>query len=1069
MSEAFERMRDCLKEMFQFDNSDLDFGIYKIYRLKNKEILSFIEGDDKASLGKIVEDSVGNAFSAQKEAQLITLRNFINDHGGKDEKDWLENIPGNLAKIRDYINYKKPSNTKELLEVLARQGTNKSFDAKEKLIEDVYNYIINFFELYYSNGDFGYNARSSSPFKVAYDEDYDGSDTMFFWKHKGSLYIKSANTFNGIKFTVQNKELEYVLETPEKDEEEDKPKDAKLKHFKLNRIYREGNTWKISFNLSDKSTPKPDVFKSVFKDVFNKELDDKYLFAEIDGKKVSIFKDLEGDDFDKVEGGAAKGISKVRVSKEQVLNKINSKIWKDARIDEKDTTFSLIYSLDYRLNNFYIGIDSDFFIHEDLKGFLSREKDKFIKNHIFNDLDSLLNLKVDNTTIVIANAFDKIVSRLIEFLSAIEEFQKKLFKFRKKAINVNYCLTIDNLNESYYDEILRNKSQVEEWEKLFSVTVKNNEDLRNEPTLTLDTKFFPEEFKEKIISEISDLDNKINGVLINSENYQALNLLKEKYRGKIKCIYIDPPYNTGSDEFIYKDRFRHSSWCSMMQNRLEIARDLLLKYGLILIHIDEHESYNLNKIINQVFSESNLLGEIIWDKRNPKGDAKGIAVQNEKIVVAIRDSENLIESDFRKTKENADKILEKAKKIIGNNKTINDKIRKEFKEWIDKQPFAEGEILYNLIDDNGGVYRCVSMAWPNKKRAPDEYFSPLIHPITKKACPVPERGWRNNTTTMAKYLKDGLIIFGPNESIQPQRKYLLKENMTTNVPSILYFGGSDDEAFNNFGLTFDNPKPVEFSKSLLSIGSRQEESIIIDFFGGSGTSAHAMISLNKKEKINRKYILVEQDKWFNSVLLPRVRKIIYSENWKGGKPIDNQGATNHIFKYFELEQYEDVLDAIEADTVKKSHNPNIPLKYLYLPETLKLENSLDLRKPFSCEVLHGRDKSKSKADLVETYNYLQGYCVDSVKSFKLHKKKYRVVKAGTRLVLWREIEIAEDDVKNIKELVLEYTKEDKDAIETVEVNAEISKIHLDRNDNLDLGNGQKVKVEVFNKEIFFTE
>lgn len=185
-------------------------------------------------------------------------------------------------------------------------------------------------------------------------------------------------------------------------------------------------------------------------------------------------------------------------------------------------------------------------------------------------------------------------------------------------------------------------------------------------------------------------------------------------------------------------------------------------------------------------------------------------------------------------------------------------INKEFAEWIKKQTkYSNGEKAYHLIDQEGRVYRKVSMAWPNKKRAPDEYFEPLIHPITHKPCPIPARGWRNPPETMQELLDKQLIIFGDNELKQPERKYFLDENLEENLASIIPFGGSDDELLKHLGIPFDNPKPVDFATELLECFTNKS-SLILDFFAGSGTTGQAVLEMNKEDGGNRKFILIQQ-------------------------------------------------------------------------------------------------------------------------------------------------------------------------------------------------------------------
>ena len=139
------------------------------------------------------------------------------------------------------------------------------------------------------------------------------------------------------------------------------------------------------------------------------------------------------------------------------------------KVLKPNATLETIYNIDQKLNSFYIGNDSDYFIHENLQEFLSQEKERYIKNHILSDLKSILDGKLDNTTLIIAKAFESVSSRIIEFLSSIEEFQKKLFTMKKKVVESEYCITIDNINEKYYKEILENKPLLAEWENLFDV------------------------------------------------------------------------------------------------------------------------------------------------------------------------------------------------------------------------------------------------------------------------------------------------------------------------------------------------------------------------------------------------------------------------------------------------------------------------------------------------------------------------------------------------------------------------------------------------------------------------
>ena len=379
--------------------------------------------------------------------------------------------------------------------------------------------------------------------------------------------------------------------------------------------------------------------------------------------------------------------------------------------------------------------------------------------------------------------------------------------------------------------------------------------------------------------------NKTENLYIEGDNLEVLKLLQETYLGKIKMIYIDPPYNTGKD-FVYKDNFTqhkaeydeesgnvdeeggrlvsnpdsngryHSDWLSMMYPRLKLARNLLTDDGVIVVHIDENEYPNLEKLLTNVFGESNNLGTVVWDKRNPKGDSTGISQQHEMISFYCKNKAFFKANvEFVRPKKNAKSMINKALSLISTH-GVNEHARSAYKKWLKKQDFSGGDKAYCFIDDDGNIYRLVSMAWPNKKKAPDDYLLPLTHPITNKECPIPEKGWRNPSSTMKGLQRKGLILFGKDETTQPNRKYFLKENLYEKVSSLLYYGGSDDALLKEIQVPFDTPKVVEVSKKLLQPLTGVGD-IVLDFFSGSATTAHAVMQLNAEDRGNRKFIMVQ--------------------------------------------------------------------------------------------------------------------------------------------------------------------------------------------------------------------
>jgi len=379
--------------------------------------------------------------------------------------------------------------------------------------------------------------------------------------------------------------------------------------------------------------------------------------------------------------------------------------------------------------------------------------------------------------------------------------------------------------------------------------------------------------------------NTTKNLYVEGDNLEVLKLLQKSYSSKVKMVYIDPPYNTDGD-FIYPDRFqenldtylkysgqvddegskvssstetfgrRHTRWLNMIYPRLKLARNLLKDDGILAIHIDEHEFSNLTALLDDIFGAENNLGPIVWDKKNPKGDSTKIATQHEYLILYAKNFEVMKErSPIKRSKANAEIMLAKAKSLFGKTDDL-EVINKNYREWLKKQTVSGGEAAYKYIDDNGHVYRNVSMAWPNKQQAPDDYLIPLKHPITGKDCPIPDRGWRNPSKTMKELLSKDLILFGADENKQPERKYYLHENMEENIPSVLPYAGSDDALLKELGIPFDNPKPVNLVQSILRNFLRNDD-VVLDFFAGSGTTAHACLKLNAEKGCANKFITVQ--------------------------------------------------------------------------------------------------------------------------------------------------------------------------------------------------------------------
>lgn len=1024
MQNSLEQLKNSLKEMFQFQNNDLNFGIYKIYKLKQKEIEKFIDDN----LENIVKKELQNVSNLEEKSNLLELELFLKWF---NQEKLLEDINSNYEKIDWFINLWWNWDTEKLKEIL-KSGRNWSIEWD--LENKIYNYILNFFELYYSEWDFGYNTRSLNTYKVEYNEDYKWTDIMFHWKHKWSYYIKSGNGFNSVKFALENKNIEFLLESNEESEWEEisqnNNRETEFKHYKFNRIENIWDTtFKVIFNLSKTSTAKEEILKKIFEEIYGKNLGDEFLFNK---EWKSIFNSLDKN-FGKIENWNMKGFSQLKIKKDDLVKKYDSNFWKWEKINksfdeldkssEIENTIITLWSLDNKLNSFYIWNDSDFFIHKNLNWFLTKEKEKFIKNNILWDLSTILNLKIDNTSLVIAKTFNEISSKIIEFLSAIEEFQKWIFESKKKVLVSEYCITLDKIEGSFYDEILANKEQIQEWKNLWFISdekVLSIDYLKENQTLNIDTKFFSKDFKDRLLNTFEDLEEETNGILINSENFQALNLLKNKYRGKIKCIYIDPPYNTGSDWFVYKDSFKHSSWLSMMENRLELAKEFLSDDWVIFVSIDDNEQDNLKKLMDEVFGSENFVGRIAWESKtksqNTKDAYRKLQPRTENIFVY-----------FRNQKINFNLIV---------------KWKKEYKEKDEKWFFR-----FSIIEQMNAEW----IRWRNTMIFDIFWITP---PGWKQ--------WQLWKETIELFKKRWDILIKNNKPYLKMRPDDERSDIT--LPFWALFSkeiwtteSAKKELWNFFIKNrFDTVKPVNLVKKVIFHWSNPND-IILDFFSWSWTTQQAVIELNKEDNWNRKYIWVEMWEYFDSVTKPRVQKVMYTSNWKNWLPQNNKWVSQ-IMKYQVLEQYEDMLDKLEID------NEDFPewldLKYLYKKEEIKLKSTLNLRKPFENNYIYGKAKKQTQIDLIETYNYAKGNTIESIKTFDIGWKYYKCVKTWNTLQIWRGIEVWENDLENIKKIVAKFSD-----IEVLEVNVEIYSLERNKFGMIEI-NGNNYDVQIINESLF---
>lgn len=374
-------------------------------------------------------------------------------------------------------------------------------------------------------------------------------------------------------------------------------------------------------------------------------------------------------------------------------------------------------------------------------------------------------------------------------------------------------------------------------------------------------------------------------IYISGDNLDALQHLVKSYGGKVKVIYIDPPYNTGSDGFVYNDKFNftaddlakrldvsreraerilsmtrrgsasHAAWLTFMLPRLSFARDLLTDDGVIFISIDENEESNLRLLCNEVFGEDNLAGEIVW-KNSSKNDEDYISMQHEYILCYVKDKEHN-KGSWIEAKIGTDEIFsafDKFKSKHGNNwKAIHEEALKWYKQFPPSNPIYDSK-HYNWMDENG-VYFASDISGPN----PGQYVYEVIHPITGKPCKMPASGWRFEETEMKKRIDSNLIHFQEDETKIPNNKTYLKDTLNQSLTSIIFRDGrvASKKLTSLMGLNcFSNPKDPDIISKLLSAVGISNKDIVVDFFSGSGTTAESVLSLSLLDK-SVHYILVQ--------------------------------------------------------------------------------------------------------------------------------------------------------------------------------------------------------------------
>ncbi len=1076
-----KNLLDKIKELFQLNQPELDFGFYRIMHSRAREITRFIEHD--------LFDTIQNAFDSAKaesaQTELEAAKAKLLDAIGEDAFD--EN--GHL----------KPAyaNSKAGREFLAAQQRAVASDAVAGGEESVYYHLYKFFSRYYESGDFistRYHTRETGSMAKPYAVPYGGEEVMLHWANADQYYIKTTENFNNYTFDLAKAKVFDALSHEERILA-GIPDHALMVHFKVVEA-EEGEHGNIKADPNKKREFFPARKDPVALNAAG-ELEIRFEYRQPEESDA-----ISAEEEARVKArfdAKNKGDVSLLVMTERILAACRElrQCFEAVRgrvehLDEfltaleypcpTDTVKKRVLLTRY-LYQYTARHTSDYFIHKDLRGFLRREMDFYIKNEIMN-LDDIENSDVAavENYLVLLKVFRRIAGKLIDFLGQLEDFQKKLWLKKKFVVQCDCCITLDRVPKTFYPEILCNRQQWEEWKALglfdqidlddispadtVACTVKftfndfdylllvtgkelkitklpskdfsgakddgyvhlkmpMDVDIRKDfPHLMVDTKFFSEDFKARLFASIPDFDEQCDGVLIHSENFQALNLLRERYKEQIKTLFSDPPYNTGENDFSYKDGYMHSSWMTMMHDRLKLQQILMNENSCIFHTIDEKEYLRLNSLCNLIFNEKNRIEEIIWRKKSGGGQQDDFIVkEHDYIPMYAKDKSRFA-------------LLEKkaSKKDTG----------------------------YTLFDDEKKQYfkKTKLAKWGSaalREDRPTMYF-PIVAPDGSECFPVAPDGrpgrWRKGKTKVDILLAEHDIHWEKNsndEWIPYEKEYkpMGGEENTLKERSIFWDIAENADGANEltamWGVKdiFKNPKPSDLIFNLLLITTQFKE-YVLDIFAGAGTTGHAVINLNREDGGKRKYILVEMGDHFDTVLKPRLEKVVFARDWKDGKPqsarpratrkdskkilgldigtdqlgfalledgeLTDSGVVNlsnpfngvsHCFKYMRLESYEDTLNnlTLPEESAAEKMPPTLREDYMlhYLLDTETRDSLLNIRdfaNPFGGYLLNIKQPASeasvpTRVDLMETFHYLIGLRVQQYYTIQSYRAEFR--------------------------------------------------------------------------------
>ncbi len=673
--------------------------------------------------------------------------------------------------------------------------------------EEFYDKLYNFFHRYFSESGSIYFRHTPSYQKV-YEQVYsEGKDVALFWKTHMLYYVKSDVIFQSAPVEVTNEDHNTFSFFIDASSIENKKSNE-----------RKDLTFTYD-KISNKDGKKTIIINAQYSERGNRT------------KLEDIYKTIKSD-----------GISNIT---EEVIEKA-------FRVFNKQS-------------------EVDFFINKDARGFLKEQFDLWMYQYMFKEENNFSQLRIKQMQAIKDWAY-----KIIDFIGQFEDELVKVWNKPKFVRGTNYVITIDKIGGGLIKKIEKHsgiKNQIAEWSELgiveadFDFKKRDNEKHKHLP---IDTKYF-KDLELEIIGEQGNLDESLDGLLIHSENYQALNTIVEKYKGQVKCIYIDPPFNLdSSDQFMYRTNYKDSNWASLLENRLRLAHELLSEDGSIFVRCDYNGNFIVRELLNQIFNEENYRNEIILSK-------------SAKLTESINRYHSAHDSLYWYSKTlNYD--FKTATK-----KRDNPKWRPMHLPGIRWSPI-ESDFLDMFSDLNISI----------RKGKPTSKARIIFG---KEMLPPEGRHWAISQRDILKFEKEGKIRLKDNG--EPESQEDDDQKLTDNW--------TDHVGYSSFwGFTTENHEKV--LERVIKTANVKSDEIVLDFFGGLGSTMATAC------KLGVKFISIEMGNHFDTFYLDgtvnkcgevgRIKQVV--NGYGNVEPSGISGEIQYknrssIIKYYSLEQYEETL------------------------------------------------------------------------------------------------------------------------------------------------------------------